>query len=98
MLESLRKADATDLCRRGAGGDRPALEALLERIETFRGILINKGARLVQPERGADAILDRAWRMLSMRRLVVRQGATYVILPRQRPLLEYYANSISHFV
>jgi uncharacterized alpha-E superfamily protein len=32
MLESLRKADATDLCRRGAGGDRPALEALLERI------------------------------------------------------------------
>jgi uncharacterized circularly permuted ATP-grasp superfamily protein/uncharacterized alpha-E superfamily protein len=32
MLESLRKADATSLCRRGAGGDRPALEALLGRI------------------------------------------------------------------
>lgn len=75
-----------------------AREALLERIDVFRGILLNKGARLVQPERAADAILDRAWRMLSMRRLVVRQGSTYVILPRQRPLLEYYANSIEHLV
>ena len=33
-----------------------------------------------------------------MRRLVVREGATLIILPRQRPLLEYYANSIGHLL
>jgi glycerol-3-phosphate O-acyltransferase len=72
--------------------------ALLERIDEFRDDLMARGANLVQPERGAEAILDRAWRMLSMRRLVVRQGAAYVMLPRQRPLLHYYANSIAHLL
>jgi hypothetical protein len=36
--------------------------------------------------------------MLSMRRLVVQQGDDLVILPRERPLLEYYANSIRHLL
>ena len=73
-------------------------DALLERIDEFRDGLMARGANLVQPERGADAILDRAWRMLSMRRLVVRQGEAYVMLPKQRPLLHYYANSIQHLL
>ena len=30
--------------------------------------------------------------------LVVAQGESLVILPRQRPLLEYYANSIRHLL
>jgi glycerol-3-phosphate O-acyltransferase len=71
---------------------------LLERIESFRDDLIRSRAQLVQPERSADEILDRAWRMLSMRRLVVRHGDGYVLLPRQRPLLEYYANSVKHLL
>jgi len=72
--------------------------ALLERIDEFRDDLMARGANLVQPERGAEAILDRAWRMLSMRRLVIRQGGAYVMLPRQRPLLHYYANSVRHLL
>jgi hypothetical protein len=36
--------------------------------------------------------------MLRLRRLVVADGASLVILPRGRPLLEYYANSIAHLV
>jgi glycerol-3-phosphate O-acyltransferase len=73
-------------------------DALLERLGSFRDDLIRRGAQLVQPERDAEEILDRAWRMLSMRRLVVRHGDGYVLLPRQRPLLEYYGNSVKHLL
>lgn len=71
---------------------------LLERIDTLRDELLRKGANLIHPERTPDAILDRAWRTLRMRRLVVRHRETYVVLPRQRPLLEYYANSLEHLL
>jgi glycerol-3-phosphate O-acyltransferase len=75
------------------------LEAdVLERIDGFRDELLRRGANLVQPERAPDVILDRAWRTLRMRRLVVREGDSYVVFPRQRPLLEYYANSIRHLL
>jgi glycerol-3-phosphate O-acyltransferase len=73
-------------------------DALLERIDEYRDHLLGRGAKLIQPERGADTILDRAWRMLSMRHLVVHEHDSYVILPKQRPLLEYYANSIRHLL
>jgi len=36
--------------------------------------------------------------MFRMRRIVVEQGTEYVIFPAQRPLLEYYANSIAHLL
>jgi glycerol-3-phosphate O-acyltransferase len=75
-----------------------AREALLDRIDEYRDELLRRGATLVQPERQADIILDRAWRTLRMRRLVVLQGDAYVVFPRQRPLLEYYANSVSHLL
>lgn len=74
---------------------------LLERLDEMRDHLIQSGAKLVRPERGAREILDRAWRTLRMRRLVVREGGeggSYVVLPNQRPLLEYYANSVRHLL
>jgi glycerol-3-phosphate O-acyltransferase len=71
---------------------------VLERIDAFRDELLRRGANLVQPERGATVILDRAWRTLRMRRLVLREKDSYVVLPKQRPLLEYYANSIRHLL
>jgi glycerol-3-phosphate O-acyltransferase len=73
-------------------------DALLERIDEYRDELLHRGATLVHPERQAHVILDRAWRTLRMRRLVEHQGDTYIIFPRQRPLLEYYANSIRHLL
>lgn len=73
-------------------------DELLDRIDAFRDELLRRGATLVQPDRQADAILDRAWRTLAMRRLVVRQGDAFVVFPRQRPLLEYYANSVQHLL
>ena len=72
--------------------------ALLDRIEGFRTHLIERDAKLVHADRDAEAILDRASRTFRMRRLVQREGETYVILPSQRPLLEYYANSIGHLL
>jgi glycerol-3-phosphate O-acyltransferase len=72
--------------------------ALLDRIEGFRAHLIERDAKLVEAERDAETILERAWRTFRMRRLVLREGETYVILPSQRPLLEYYANSIGHLL
>ncbi len=73
-------------------------EALLERLDSFRDQLLERGAKLVQPERDPAAILDRAWRTFTMRRLVVRAGSDYIVMPRQRPLLEYYANSLKHLL
>ncbi len=71
---------------------------LLERIDQYRDHLLAVGSKLVRAERDAGEILGRAWRMLKMRRLVVRKGDSYVVLPGQRPLLEYYANSIAHLL
>ncbi len=71
---------------------------LLDRIDEYRSHLAEHGRKLVHPERDADAVLRRAWRMFSMRRIAVREGGTYVIFPQQRPLLEYYANSIAHLL
>jgi len=73
-------------------------EELLRRLEHYRTHLLERDAKLVHADREIEAILDRAWRTLRMRRLVSREGATYVILPSQRPLLEYYANSIRHLL
>lgn len=73
-------------------------DTLLERIDEYRDHLRGRGAILVHPERQADRILERALRTLHMRRLAVREGAGYVVLPSQRPLLEYYANSIRHLL
>lgn len=71
---------------------------VLERLDEMRDHLIHSCAKLVRPERDPREILDRAWRTLRMRRLVVRQGGSYVVLPNQRPLLEYYANSVRHLL
>ena len=71
---------------------------VLDRMDELRDQLTEGDAKLVRGELPLAEVWDRAWRMLSMRRLVVRQGDDLVILPRERPLLEYYANSIRHLL
>lgn len=73
-------------------------DALLDRLDEYRDHLRDTGAKLLKSARPVETMLDRAWRMLKMRRLVVREGDCYIILPRHRPLLEYYANSIRHLL
>ena len=71
---------------------------LLERMDDLRDQLGELNAKVVRGELPIVEVWDRAWRMLSMRRLVLEQGETLVLLPGQRPLLEYYANSIRHLL
>ena len=67
------------------------MDELRDRLRTVNGKVVRGGARILD-------IWDRAWRMLRLRRLVVEDGETLVVLPRGRPLLEYYANSIAHLL
>ena len=74
------------------------LDAVLERMDVLRDRLLEVNGRMVRGGARISEIWDRAWRMLRLRQLVVQHGASLVILPRGRPLLEYYANSIAHLV
>src|SRR5207247_2261141 len=70
--------------------------ALLERMDQLRDRLLEVNAKVVRGGARIEDVWDRAWRMLRLRRLVVSDGDSVVVLPRARPLLEYYANSIAH--
>ncbi len=73
-------------------------DALLERMDQLRDRLMDVNGKVVRGGARIAEVWDRAWRMLRMRRLVVADGDTLVVLPRGRPLLEYYANSIAHLI
>jgi glycerol-3-phosphate O-acyltransferase len=72
--------------------------AVLERMDELRDRLHEVNGKVVRGGARIGDIWDRAWRMLRMRRLVVAEGDSLVVLPHGRPLLEYYANSIAHLV
>jgi glycerol-3-phosphate O-acyltransferase len=71
-------------------------ERLLDRMGELRDVLVERGARVLQADREVEESWERAYRMLRMRRMVARVGDGYVLLPRGRELVNYYANSISH--
>jgi len=79
-------------------GDFISHDRLLARIGEMRDVLRELNARVVHREGSVEEIFDRAWRMLHMRRILVRVGAGYAVLPGNRPLVSYYANSISHLL
>ena len=72
--------------------------ALLERMDQLRDRLTEVNGKVVRGGARIAEVWDRAWRMLRLRRLVVADGDTLVVLPRGRPLLEFYANSIAHLI
>jgi glycerol-3-phosphate O-acyltransferase len=73
-------------------------ETLLERMTEMRSALVELNARVLRADRGIEETFDRAWRMLQMRRMLARSGGGYAVLPRGRPLINYYANSIAHLL
>jgi len=79
-------------------GDFIARAALLDRIDEMRGVLRVLNAGVLREERTNEEIFDRAYRMLRMRRVIARTGSGYLVLPRGRPLVSYYANSIAHLL
>jgi glycerol-3-phosphate O-acyltransferase len=75
-----------------------AKSAVLERMDQLRDRLTEVNGKMVRGGARIADVWDRAWRMLRLRRLVVADGDALVVLPRGRPLLEYYANSIAHLI
>ncbi len=71
---------------------------LLDRMTEMRDVLGELNARVIHSEGSVEEIFDRAWRMLSMRRVLLRTGEGYAVLPRNRALVSYYANSIAHLL
>jgi glycerol-3-phosphate O-acyltransferase len=80
------------------GGSVVPRMKVLERIDEIRDQLGDFNAKVVRRDLAVTEVWERAWLMLRMRRLVVEQGTDLVILPAERPLLEYYANSIRHLL
>ncbi|MEP6495445.1 MAG: 1-acyl-sn-glycerol-3-phosphate acyltransferase [bacterium] len=72
--------------------------ALLERMAEMRDTLVELNGRVVRHEGGIEETFERAWRMLRMRRVLVEVGEGYSVLPRQRELVSYYANSVAHLL
>jgi glycerol-3-phosphate O-acyltransferase len=79
-------------------GDFVPRDQLLERIDEMRGVLRELNAGVVRQDQSADAVFDRAYRMLRMRKVISRTGSGYLVLPRGRPLVSYYANSVAHLL
>jgi glycerol-3-phosphate O-acyltransferase len=73
-------------------------DRLLARMSDMRDVLLELNARVIRAEGGIDEIFDRAWKMLRMRKILVRSGDGYVVLPKNRGLISYYANSIAHLL
>jgi glycerol-3-phosphate O-acyltransferase len=73
-------------------------ERLLERMAEMRDVLVGLNARVLRADRSIEETFDRAYRMLAMRRILVRDGRGYVVLSHGRPLVSYYANGISHLL
>jgi len=71
---------------------------LLKRLGEYRDHLLRTDRSLSPHDLEPEAILDSAWRLLAMRRLAMREGDAIVMLPAQRPLLEFYANSVVHLL
>jgi glycerol-3-phosphate O-acyltransferase len=71
---------------------------LLARMLEMRNALLELNGRVIRHERGIEETFDRAWRMLRMRRVLAEEGAGYVVLPRGRELVSYYANSVAHLL
>ena len=69
--------------------------ALLVRIGELQGALREAGAVLPDPSRAPAEVFDAAYRLLRMRRVLSRAGEGYLILPRGRELVSYYANGIA---
>jgi glycerol-3-phosphate O-acyltransferase len=71
---------------------------LLARMTEMRDVLVELNARVVREDRDMERTLERALRLLVMRRVLAPEGDGFAVLPRGRPLVSYYANSVAHLL
>ena len=73
-------------------------DRLLDRVDEMRSVLRELNAGVVRQDQTAEELFERAYRMLRMRKVIARTGTGYLVLPRGRPLVSYYANSVAHLL
>jgi glycerol-3-phosphate O-acyltransferase len=79
-------------------GDFIPRDRLLDRMSEMRDALVELNGRVVRRERSIEETFDRAWRMLEMRHVLVADGSGYAVIPGNRELVSYYANSVAHLL
>ncbi len=72
--------------------------SLLERMLEVRESLLDRHCQVLDATEEIGDTLDRAYELLRLRRVALREGAGYFVLPRGRELISYYANSIAHLL
>jgi glycerol-3-phosphate O-acyltransferase len=73
-------------------------QTLLDRMQEMRDALVELNGRVIRADRDIAETFERASRMLGMRRILVPSGNGYAVLPRNRSLVSYYANSVAHLL
>jgi glycerol-3-phosphate O-acyltransferase len=71
---------------------------LIERMSDMRDVLGELNARTIRSEGPIEETFDRAWKMLSMRKILMETADGYAVMPKNRTLVSYYANSIAHLL
>lgn len=73
-------------------------QKLIDRMADMRDVLAELNAKVIKSEGSIEETFDRAWKMLHMRRMLVETSGGYAVMPANRGLISYYANSISHLL
>jgi len=71
---------------------------VLDRMRDYRDHLQETNAKLVRADRAIDETWERAMLMFRMRHTVHVEHDRVILMSRDRPLLEYYANAIRHLL
>ncbi|MGQ0540081.1 MAG: 1-acyl-sn-glycerol-3-phosphate acyltransferase [Gemmatimonadaceae bacterium] len=83
---------------RSFASDFVAHDKVLERMEHLRDALPQHNTRVLGRDCEIAESFERAYRMLRMRRIVTAVNDGYLILPKGRSLIAYYANSVAHLL
>jgi len=80
------------------GKDFVSHRELVTRMAELRDVLVELNGRVLRADRDIEETFERALKMLEMRRILVPDGRGYAVLPRNRQLVSYYANSVAHLL
>jgi glycerol-3-phosphate O-acyltransferase len=69
---------------------------LKARVQALIDALQARDAKVYIPRSDREYSIEVGLRMLTLRRLIADQGGMLTVVPRERPLLQYYANAIAH--
>jgi len=78
--------------------DQITKQALLEQTRSLMDSIESKGGQILFPNKDKQVNLEGAIEMLCLRRLIEFDGENYQIVDGSNLVLEYYQNSISHWL